>query len=189
MTPRRLLFVAAVLGLLAAAAAVAQESAYNKGVGAYQARNYAQARLHWTQAIEEGEVSALNNLGYLLYYGLGGEADPKRAVSLWKKGALAGHSEAQWHLGKALEDGKAVTRNYVRAYAWYRCALASAQAAAERNPEVENEIARDVQSSIVTLVDKLSPRELEDGARLAQEFLKMYVKPGRPGRQNPKEKQ
>jgi len=189
MTPRLLLFVAAVLGLLAAAAAVAQESSYNQGVEAYRAKNYAQARLHWAQAVDEGEVRALNNLGYLLYYGLGGEADPRRAVSLWKKGALAGHSEAQWHLGRAFEDGKAATKNRVRAYAWYRCALASAQAAAKRDPEVESEIARDVEASLAALVEQLSPRELEDGARLAQEFLKMYVKPGRPRRQNPKEKQ
>src|SRR6185503_1425061 len=145
--------------------------------------------LHWRQALDEGEVRALNNLGYLLYYGLGGETDSKRAVSLWKKGALAGHSEAQWHLGRAFEDGKGVTQNYTRAYAWYRCALASAQAAAKLDPEVETEIARDVEASLAALVDKLSPSEREDGGRLAQEFLKMYVKPVRRRSQNHKEKQ
>jgi TPR repeat protein len=174
MTPRILAFVAA-LSLLGGAAA-GEESSYNKGVSAYLAKNYAEARLHWSRATEEGEVYALNNLGYLLYYGLGGEADPKRAVSLWRKGALAGHSEAQWHLGKAFEDGKGVAKSYTRAYAWYRCALASAQAAAKQDPKVENKIAQDVETSIVVLVDKLSPRQFESAARLGDEYVRKYVK-------------
>ena len=165
------------LALLGCATAVLGESSYNQGVDAYRAENYADARLHWSRSVEEGELYALNNLGYLLYYGLGGEADPGRAVSLWRKGALGGHSEAQWHLGRAFEDGKGVGKDYVRAYAWYRCALASAQAAAKHDPEVENEIARDVQKSIVVLVDKLSPQQFERGARLADEYVKKYVKP------------
>jgi TPR repeat protein len=41
------------------------------GVEAYRSKNYAAARLHWTRAIDHGELSALNNLGYLLYNGLG----------------------------------------------------------------------------------------------------------------------
>jgi len=181
MAPRILAFAFA-LSLLGCAIAVQAESSYNQGVTAYRSKNYADARLHWSRAVDEGEVYALNNLGYLLYYGLGGEADHKRAVALWKKGALAGHSEAQWHLGRAFEDGKGVRQDHTRAYAWYRCALASARAAAKQDPEAESVIARDVETSIVTLVDKLSPREFESGARLADQYLKMYVKASRPAR-------
>src|SRR5258708_22027118 len=99
-------------------------------------------------------------------------------VSL-EKGALAGHSEAQWHLGRAFEDGNGTKKDYVEAYAWYRCALASAQAAMkDREPEAK--IAEDVKTSIVILVDKLSPEQFERGARLANEYVAKYVKPKKP---------
>ena len=81
------------------------QSAYNLGVNAYQAKNYVVAREQWSKAIEAGDTSALNNLGYLLYFGLGGTPDSTRAVALWKRAATAGHSEAQWHLGYAYETG------------------------------------------------------------------------------------
>lgn len=172
----RMAAVVSALTLVACVTDAPGESAYNKGVAAYRAKDYGQARRHWSRAIDEGEIHALNNLGYLLYYGLGGEADPGRAASLWRKGAAAGHSEAQWHLGRAFTDGKGVDKSDAEAYAWYRCALANAEAAAREEPEIENAIAQDVRRSIVILVDKLSPAQFEIAARLADQYLRSCVK-------------
>ena len=59
-----------------------KDSEYNRGVQAYRTKNYASAREHWAKAItDEHERSAKNNLGYLLYYGLGGEADINQAIT------------------------------------------------------------------------------------------------------------
>ncbi len=81
-------------------------SSYDKGTYAFEDKDYAEARRQWASSVNEGEVLALNSLGYLLYYGMGGPAEPEKAVALLKRGAEAGHAEAQWHLGNAFEDGK-----------------------------------------------------------------------------------
>ena len=57
-------------------------SSYEKGMFAFEDKNYVEARRQWSSSVNEGEVLALNNLGYLLYYGLGGPAEPERAVAL-----------------------------------------------------------------------------------------------------------
>ena len=165
------------LTLIACATPLTDGTSYNKGVEAYRAKDYTNARVHWSRAVDDGNISALNNLGYLFYYGLGGGADPERAVSLWMKGAMAGHSEAQWHLGRAFEDGKGTRRDYIQAYAWYRCALASSQAGTGVDQDAERQIAEDVKTSLVILVDKLSPEQFDQGAHLAKQYIAMYVKP------------
>ena len=114
---RSSVFAFAIALVAGCAAAPSTESEYNQGVDAYRVKDYAAARLHWSKAVEERELSALNNLGYLLYYGLGGSTDEGRAVQLWTRAAELGHSESQWHLGRAFEDGTGPTQNLPQAYA------------------------------------------------------------------------
>ena len=96
--------------------------------------------------------------------------------ALWKQGAAAGHSEAQWHLGRAYEDGKGTDKDWGQAYAWYRCALASAEASMKGEPALEARIAADVRKSLASLVARLSPEQHDRGRRLAAEYLAAYVK-------------
>jgi TPR repeat protein len=103
-------------------AQAAPDTAYNLGVDAYRVKDYTSARQHWAKAVEEGENFALNNLGFLLYEGLGGPPDQARAVELWSMAARRGNNESQWHLAQAFEKGKGVAQSLVDAYAWYRCA-------------------------------------------------------------------
>ncbi len=151
-------------------------SSYDKGVDAFEDKDYPEARRQWSSSVNEGEVLALNGLGYLLYYGLGGNADPDKAVVLLKRGAEAGHSEAQWHLGKAFEDGKGTARDYIQAYAWYRCALAAAESTTDQVRHFQIDIAEGVRKSIVVLVDKMSPEQFAEGSRLAKEYVVRYSK-------------
>ena len=132
---------------------------YDKGTYAFEDKNYAEARRQWSSSVNEGEVLALNSLGYLLYYGLGGPAEPERAVALLKRGAEAGHAEAQWHLGKAFEDGKGIEKDNAQAYAWYRCALESDKGDTGRARRLEVAITPGVQKSIGRLRDKLWPAQ------------------------------
>jgi TPR repeat protein len=91
---------ALLLGACLQAAAQPQPASdYNRGVDAYRTKDYAAARRHWQKAVEQGDIDAHNNLGYLLYNGLGGEQDPARAVSLWQQASMKGQRESQWHLG------------------------------------------------------------------------------------------
>jgi len=121
-------------------------------------------------------VLALNSPGYLLYYGLGGPAEPERAVALLKRGAAAGHAEARWHLGKAFEDGKGGEKDNAQAYACYRCALESDKGDTSRVRRLEVNIAAGVQKSISLLLDKLSPAQFAEGSRLAKEYIARYSK-------------
>jgi TPR repeat protein len=157
--------------LFGCAAPESPQTAYNRGVEAYRVNDYAKARVHWTNASVAGDPSAENNLGYLLYYGLGGDADASRAVLLWEKAAYAGHPEAQWHLGHAFEDGTAVPRSNVHAYAWYRCAAANAASAAT----VDAEIAADARMSLEKLLSKLSSDEFAQGEVLAKQYIEKYA--------------
>jgi hypothetical protein len=58
-------------------------TAYNKGVDAYKAKNYAAATSHWSDSVLVGNIDAASNLAYLLYSGLGIATDKERAIKLW----------------------------------------------------------------------------------------------------------
>ncbi|MFM9901692.1 MAG: tetratricopeptide repeat protein [Polaromonas sp.] len=156
------------------------QSAYNLGVNAYQAKNYVVAREQWSKAIEAGDTSALNNLGYLLYFGLGGTPDSTRAVALWKRAATAGHSEAQWHLGYAYETGNGVQQSNTEAYAWYRCAIVSASQAHPDDKEAEAQISQDAAQSLGKLLERLPADQFAAAEQLAKQYTATYSqrKPG-----------
>ena len=177
MSIRFLLFLF-LFFLLGCVSQPVSESSYNRGVAAYRVKNYVAAREHWSKAADGGNPSALNNLGYLLYFGLGGEPDMDRALGLWKRAAVIGHSEAQWHLGNAFDDGKAVPENRVEAYAWYRCAIASAEATSGGEEGVEGQIAQDAHRSLTGLLARLSPDQFESAEQLAKQYIASYAKRG-----------
>jgi TPR repeat protein len=169
-----------ILLLQACAAPQGADSAYNQGVAAYRAKDFATARKHWASSVADGDLSAQNNLGYLLYYGLGGERDTEGAVRLWRKAATAGHPEALWHLGDAYQDGDALPQSHVEAYAWYRCAVATAEAGSEgEDGSVEQAIANDARKSLEKLLGQLSRDEFERGEVLAKQYIAKYSGLGR----------
>ena len=168
-----IIFLVAIL--VGCAAPSATRSEYNLGVDAYRVKDYAAARLHWSKAVDEQELSAFNNLGYLLYYGLGGEPDTTRAVVLWLKAARDGHSEAQWHLGRAFEDGEGTKQSTIEAYAWYRCAVANSQAGAKDN-DSEAQVAQDASKALTSILRKLPAEKLEAAELLARQYIAMYAR-------------
>jgi len=136
------------------------------------------AREQWSKALalDSNSVRALNNLGYLLYYGMGGSQDQDRAVTMWTRAAHMGHSESQWHLGIAYKDGTAAPQSNIEAYAWYRCAIASAAAASDRGKEiVENRISHDAQVWLNDLSSQMSPDQLVLAEQLAKQYIDRYA--------------
>lgn len=171
-----LLFVSLALALAGCAApAQLADGPYNRGVDAYRAKDYESARALWTLEVAKGNPSAENNLGYLLYYGLGGPPDKARAVSLWRRSALAGQPEAQWHLGVAYADGEALGRSAVEAYAWYRCAIANGDGVDGLEREDGKVIAGLSRKSLNTLMVSMSKVELEQGGALAEQYIRQYA--------------
>jgi TPR repeat protein len=161
--------------LVGCAAASPKETEYNLGVQAYRVKDYSSARQHWTRAVEEHEITAYNNLGFLLYYGLGGEPDATRAVSLWMTAAKSGETESQWHLGQAFEDGKGTGQSVTEAYAWYRCAAASLQATPAVD-DIDAQIARDASQSLMRLLPMLTAAQFEASEKLAKLYIEKYSK-------------
>jgi hypothetical protein len=158
--------------LCGCADAAQKASEYDLGVQAYRIKDYASARRHWANAIvEEHERAAKNNLGYLLYFGLGGETDIDQAISLWREAAESGDRESQWHLGQATEDGKGVEQSFIKAYAWYRCASTDSPPATD---ELDIQVARDASKSLARLLPELSPVEFEAGEKLAKLYIANY---------------
>jgi TPR repeat protein len=162
--------------LASCASPAPEESAYNRGVAAYRANEFAVARAAWSESVASDNHSAENNLGYLLYEGLGGPTDRARAVELWRKAAEAGHSEAQWHLGQAFQDGDAVRQSNVEAYAWFRCSVTTAELPGGRAPDAEREIARDARRSLERLLGFLDKEQFERGELLAKQYISAYAR-------------
>jgi len=156
---------------------VTSKSEYNLGVDAYQSKKYSEAREHWAKAADDGEIFAQNNLGYLMYNGLGGESNPERAVHLWHQAAAGGNSEAQWHLGAAYESGKGASKDQAAAYAWYRCAIVSSLSAQAREDSgAESEINRLAAKSLSDLLEKFPADQLQDAEALAKQYISNYSK-------------
>jgi TPR repeat protein len=146
-------------------------SDYNQGVDAYRSKDYVQARKHWTVAVASGDSTAMNNLGYLLYFGLGGDVDARRAVEFWKRASALGEVESQWHLGDALHAGKGVARDDVAAYGWLRCSAAGAAARASAGDELAGAIAGDARNSLAEILGQLTKDDFEAGERQAKECI------------------
>jgi TPR repeat protein len=173
----RLLLACLVLALLSGCAVPspsASRTEYDLGVDAFRSKNYASARLHWSRAAEGRDASAASNLGFLLHRGLGGEPDQVRAVSLWTRAAKSGHPEAQRHLGHAYETGQGTARNLGEAYAWYRCSIASAQAA-PADDEAAPLVAQDARKALASLLPKLPVEQLAASELLARQYIASYA--------------
>jgi len=173
---------AALLSLLLACSlqAMAQPEnakAYNLGVEAYRAKNYTEARQYWTKAVEQGVSYAYNNLGYLLFNGLGGDTDAVRAVALWRDASATGNPESQWHLASAYEEGKGTLHNKIEAYAWYRCAQAAYRAQATIDHD-DATITRDIDASVARLRDAIPEAQRKLAEDLAVIYITLYATAG-----------
>jgi hypothetical protein len=98
-----------------------------------------------------------------------------QAVSLWTQAAQSGDRESQWHLGQAFEEGKGPEQSLIKAYAWYRCAVAGFQAAPVID-DLDAEIGRDASQSLIRLLPKLSPAEFEAAEKLAKLYVASFSK-------------
>lgn len=67
------------------------------------------------EELKELQISSLNNLGYLLFFGYGTKENKQEALEHWNKAALLKHDEAEYHLCHAYADVKEPTYNQAKA--------------------------------------------------------------------------
>jgi TPR repeat protein len=147
---------------------------YNRGVSAFQTKDYLAARKHWSKAVASGEVDAFNNLGFLLYNGLGGPRDEQGGIHLWLQAAQMAQAESQWHLANAYESGKGIRSNDIEAYAWYACAVAAYALMKDR--DYASQAAKDAKRSSEKLLERLPQRSRQAAETLAKSYISLYAK-------------
>ncbi len=94
-------------------------SDYELGVQSYQNKEFKQARKHWELGAKNANLSAIFNLGILLSKGIGGAADPERAVNLFRRAGDAGLAMGQHNLALAYYTGNGVQKDNERARIWW----------------------------------------------------------------------
>jgi hypothetical protein len=114
-------------------------------------------------AAEQGLADAQNNLGVMYAKGQGVPQDYKETAKWYRKAAEQGNAIAQDALGDMYEKGQGVPQNKIVAYALYNLAAAN---------DASNEVAKKATSHRNTLLDKMTPREIEVGQALSRELAK-----------------
>jgi len=100
------------------------ERLFYVGTCHYRNKEYRQSVELWKELTEldgiepaqvELQIDALNNLGYMLFFGYGVDEDKHEALSYWNKAIGLGHTEAEYHLCHAYADVGVSTYDAVRA--------------------------------------------------------------------------
>ena len=93
------------------------KSTFDKGVAAYDARDFAQA-FEIFKSIDEEDVAAMRNEGYMLRQGSGTAKDPSAARNVLKRAAELGLPTAQYDLAEMLMSGELGTPDVKAALPW-----------------------------------------------------------------------
>jgi len=104
-----------------------------KGIDAFNAKNYKTA-LKWFQiAADKGDFAALNWVGWFYQNGLGVQTDNTQAVTWYRQAAGKGYAPSETNLGWCYQNGLGVQTDVPEAIAWYQKAVAQGNDSAEIN--------------------------------------------------------
>ncbi|MBB6522425.1 sel1 repeat family protein [Pseudoteredinibacter isoporae] len=67
------------------------------------------------ESLEELKVTAHNNLGYLMFFGLGFKMDKEQAIEHWVYALSKGNEESEFHLCHARADSRQPTYDHLKA--------------------------------------------------------------------------
>jgi TPR repeat protein len=73
----------------------------------------------YTKSTEQGNSSAMCNLGYSYCNGEGVDEDKTKAFELYEQSALLGDSTGMYNLSRCYEEGEGVTKDLNKAKEWY----------------------------------------------------------------------
>lgn len=119
---------ALLLGLMASGCAAETgesiKNAFDSGVAAYDARDYATAYKIWS-SIDDDDLAAMRNVAMMMRQGLGTAKDPKGAEAMYERAAEAGLPTAQADLADMLIKGEAGPPDLQRALPLLEAAAAA----------------------------------------------------------------
>ena len=115
----------------------------------------ASSRQYFEEAVEQGNDKANYYLATIYRFGIGVDADLKKAVELYTKAAKAGSNAAKYQLGKLSESGRGVKKSKEEAKKYYR------EAADANFPKAQLELAKILEKEF----DKAKIREENNNKR------------------------
>ena len=106
--------------------------------------NFKEAFKWYMRAAEQGDASALNNLGCMYLVGDGVEEDTEKAFKLFHKSAEIGNDSSQYNVGLMMHEGVGSMTNKEEAVKWIR--LAAEQGHTEAQTMLNNILKEESQS-------------------------------------------
>ena len=94
-------------------------AAFEQGMQALKAGNYAEAYCLWRPLADQGHAEAQYHVGWLYANGNGLAVDIERALAFWGAAAKQGHADAQFAVALAYTTGEGMDKDLVRATDWY----------------------------------------------------------------------
>ncbi|MAE04928.1 MAG: hypothetical protein CMH76_01195 [Nitrospinae bacterium] len=111
----------------------ADDVKFQKGVDAYNRKDYATAFKELRPFAEKGKPIAQKNLGFMYYNGLGVQKNHELALQWFSKSAEQGNAKAQHNPGVMYSEGKGVPKDYKLSVRWYRKSEEQGYAGAQYN--------------------------------------------------------
>jgi uncharacterized protein len=115
---------AMALALLAMPLELARADDYAKGIEAFEARRFHEARKVFLALANAGDARAQYRIGAMYDFGIGGAADHATAFEWYRKSAAGDNADAQYALGEHLMTARDQHSNPAEAIDWYRKAAA-----------------------------------------------------------------
>ena len=130
---KRLLPVLMGFALLLLSSTEGWSADFQKGLDAYNKKDYATALREWEPLAQQGNADAQYNLGVMYEKGLGVPQDNKTAMKWYRLSAEQGHAGAQFNLGLMYRKGEGVLQDYKTAVKWCKLAAEQGNATAQNN--------------------------------------------------------
>ena len=97
---------------------------FQKGLSAFNARDYKAALQEWLPLAGSGDLNAMYNIALIYDEGLGVAVDKVQAIKWYLEPANHGDVAAQYNLATIYDYGQGVKENDEEAIKWYRAAAA-----------------------------------------------------------------
>jgi len=98
------------------------DSLYEAGQESYEQKEYPAALDQYQKAAQDGNISAMFELGNLYYNGEGIDRNHQTAMQWFTKAVQQGHVVAMYNLADLYENGIGVKHDYQKAMQWYTSA-------------------------------------------------------------------
>jgi uncharacterized protein len=140
---------------------------YYSGQGV--AQDYTEAASLYQLAADQGNAGAQHNRGVVYREGQGVQKDFFEASKWFRKAADQGLASAQLNLGALYINGQGVPQDFVQAHMWLSLAAVGFPASDTGGCDF-------VARNLLLVVKKLTPTQIAEAERLAQEWLAVHHK-------------